>query len=92
MTTTDPTGTVGSPATTGLRDGKGYLAALRDDREIYVDGERVDDVTTHAAFAPAAHTVAELYDLAAAPDSDMRAIDPETGAETNRIYLTPRST
>ncbi|MDD7942835.1 4-hydroxyphenylacetate 3-hydroxylase N-terminal domain-containing protein [Actinomycetospora lutea] len=93
MTTSEPsTSSARMPAATGLRDGKAFLAALRDDREVYVDGERVDDVSTDPAFAPAAHTVAELYDLAAAPASDMRAIDPETGAETNRIYLTPRST
>lgn len=88
MTTT---GTGAAGAATGLRDGKSYLAALRDRREVYVDGRRVEDVTTHPAFAPAARTLAELYDLAADPASDMRAIDPETGVETNRIYLTPRS-
>ncbi|MFC5141299.1 4-hydroxyphenylacetate 3-hydroxylase family protein [Actinomycetospora rhizophila] len=88
MTTTEP-GATG--AATGLRGGKSYLAALRDGRDVYVDGHRVDDVTVHPAFGPAARTVAELYDLAADPASDMRAIDPQSGTETNRIYLTPRS-
>lgn len=84
MTTTAAT-------TTGMRSGKDYLAALRDDREIHLDGRRVDDVTDHPAFAPVARTVAELFDVAADPASDMRATCAETGTETNRMYLPPRS-
>ncbi|HEV7757073.1 MAG TPA: 4-hydroxyphenylacetate 3-hydroxylase N-terminal domain-containing protein, partial [Mycobacteriales bacterium] len=34
-----------------MRTGAEYLAALKDDREIYVDGERVRDVASHPAFA-----------------------------------------
>jgi hypothetical protein len=30
--------------------GAEYLASLRDGREVYIYGERVDDVTTHSAF------------------------------------------
>ncbi len=42
--------------------GKEYLESLRDGREIYIYGERVDDVTTHPAFRNAARTIARLYD------------------------------
>jgi 4-hydroxyphenylacetate 3-monooxygenase len=42
--------------------GEEYLASLRDGRTIYLDGERVTDVTTHPAFRNAAHSVARLYD------------------------------
>jgi aromatic ring hydroxylase len=48
-----------------MRTGVHYLESLRDGREIYVDGERVGDVTKHPAFAAAARTIAGLYDLAA---------------------------
>ena len=50
-----------------MRTGTDYLAALKDDREIYIDGQRVRDVASHPAFAPIAATVAELFDLAADP-------------------------
>ena len=36
--------------------------SLRDDREIYIYGERVKDVTTHPAFRNTARMVARLYD------------------------------
>ena len=42
--------------------GKEYLESLRDDREVYIYGERVKDVTTHPAFRNAARTIAKLYD------------------------------
>jgi 4-hydroxyphenylacetate 3-monooxygenase len=42
--------------------GKEYLESLRDEREVYIYGERVADVTTHPAFRNAARTMAKLYD------------------------------
>ncbi len=42
--------------------GAEYLESLRDDREVYVYGERVKDVTAHPAFRNAARSIAKLYD------------------------------
>ena len=42
--------------------GKEYLESLRDEREVYIYGERVNDVTTHPAFRNAARSIARLYD------------------------------
>src|SRR5215475_1304651 len=42
--------------------GSEYLESLRDGREIYIYGERVDDVTTHPAFRNAVRSIAKLYD------------------------------
>src|SRR5690606_23570605 len=42
--------------------GEEYLESLRDGRNIYFDGERVDDVPSHPAFRNAARSVARLYD------------------------------
>src|SRR6476660_5214866 len=53
----DAIGAKGRPFT-----GAEYLASLRDGREVYVYGERVDDVTTHPAFRNAARSIARLYD------------------------------
>jgi 4-hydroxyphenylacetate 3-monooxygenase len=42
--------------------GKEYLRSLRDGRHVYINGARVDDVTTHPAFRNAARSIARLYD------------------------------
>ena len=42
--------------------GAEYLDSLRDDRTVFIYGERVKDVTTHPAFRNTARMVARLYD------------------------------
>ncbi|AJF67355.1 4-hydroxyphenylacetate 3-hydroxylase family protein [Streptomyces vietnamensis] len=49
------------------RSGQEYLEGLRDGREIWLDGERVKDVTAHPAFRASAASFAGLYDLADDP-------------------------
>jgi 4-hydroxyphenylacetate 3-monooxygenase len=50
-----------------MRTGAEYRAALDDGRSVILDGERVDRVAEHPAFAGAIDTVAHLYDVAADP-------------------------
>ena len=47
----------------GIRTGAHISTSLRDDRQIWIDGERVTDVAADRRFAGAAHSVAELYDM-----------------------------
>src|SRR6202042_2602074 len=47
-----------------IRTGDDYRAGLRDGREIWIDGERVADVTAHPAFKPIVDAKARMYDLA----------------------------
>jgi aromatic ring hydroxylase len=44
------------------RTGAEYLAGLRDGREVWLAGRRVEDVLAEPVLAAAAHTVARLYD------------------------------
>ncbi|MGI5170929.1 4-hydroxyphenylacetate 3-hydroxylase family protein [Spirillospora sp. CA-253888] len=74
-----------------MRSGSAYLDSLKDSRHVYVDGAPVQDVAHHPAFAPIARTIAGLFDLAADPASGMVRTDPESGAEVNRLFTTPRS-
>jgi len=74
-----------------MRTGADYLAALKDDREIYVDGERVHDVVSHPAFAGITRTVAAMYDYAADPANGMTYTAPETGRPANKVFMIPRS-
>jgi aromatic ring hydroxylase len=53
---------IGKVRFTRPMNGNEYLDSLRDDREIYIYGERVKDVTTHPAFRNTARMVARLYD------------------------------
>lgn len=42
--------------------GKEYLESLKDNREVWINGEKVKDVTTHPAFRNSARSIAQLYD------------------------------
>ena len=65
-----------------MRTGAEYLRSLNDGRQVFVDGEKVKDVTTHPAFREAARSIARLYDIAAAPENRERMTftSPKTGA------------
>ena len=47
-----------------LRTGKDYIESLRNGREVWIDGEQVQDVPAHPAFAPVVNVRARIYDLA----------------------------
>jgi len=47
-----------------VHTGEQYHASIRDGREVHINGERVKDVTTHAAFKPLADIRVRAYDMA----------------------------
>jgi 4-hydroxyphenylacetate 3-monooxygenase len=47
-----------------LRTGDQYRESIRDGREVWIDGERVADVTRHPAFKPIVDARARMYDMA----------------------------
>ena len=70
-------------------NGKEYIESLRDDREIYIYGERVKDVTTHPAFRNSVQSIAMLYDaLHADSTKDILTCKTDTGSEgyTHRFF------
>lgn len=78
----------------GARNGSQYLEGLRArPREVWVRGQRVDDVASHPAFEkPAAH-IARLYDM----QHDPRYRDvltypsPSTGAPVGTAFMMART-
>ena len=46
-----------------IRTGQEYLASLRDGREVYINGTRVKDVSTHPMFKPLVDIRARIYDM-----------------------------
>jgi 4-hydroxyphenylacetate 3-monooxygenase len=74
--------------------GQEYLESLRDGREIWLYGERVDDVTTHPAFRNTARMVARLYDALHDPATNgvlTTATDTGSGGATHRFFRVPMS-
>src|SRR5713101_3254906 len=76
-----------------MRSGDAYVASLRDGRSVYLDGERIDDVTKHPAFVEPIRRIAETYDRAkaAAGEPALTFADPATGARHSNMWLVPRS-
>jgi 4-hydroxyphenylacetate 3-monooxygenase len=64
-----------------IRTGDEYRESIRDGREVWINGERVKDVTTHPAFKPIVDVRAHIYDMAhdAETQEAMSYVDPETG-------------
>ena len=62
-----------------MRRGADYVAGLRDGRAVFLDGERVADVTSHPAFAEPIRRVAERYDAAREAPEITTCVDPASG-------------
>ncbi|PLT29840.1 4-hydroxyphenylacetate 3-hydroxylase family protein [Peribacillus deserti] len=73
-----------------VRTGAQYLESIKDNRCVYIGGERVENVTTHPAFKGISQTVASLYDIAADEKQNMSYIT-EDGTIANKIYMIPKS-
>ena len=73
--------------------GARYIESLKDGREVWIDGERVEDVTVHPAFKDMIDELARVYDLQNSPKyrDEMTFVEPETGVRTSVSWLLPRS-
>ncbi len=74
--------------------GAEYIQSLRDGRCVYIDGERVPDVTTHPAFRNAVRSIARLYDALHDPkqkDALTCPTDTGSGGYTHRFFRVQRS-
>ena len=76
-----------------MRRGDDYVASLRDGRDVYLDGERVKDVTTHPAFAAAIGRIRDTYERARSDEARevTTCVDPGTGERMGAMWLIPRS-
>lgn len=63
-----------------IRGGEQVMQSLRDGRQLFIDGDRVGDVTTDPRFAAAAQSLAQLYEM----QHDLALIDRMT-------FLSPTS-
>jgi len=74
-----------------LRTGAQYRDSLKDGRNIWINGERVKDVTQHPAFKPIVDIRARIYDLAheKATKPIMSYRDAKSGEENCIGYKLP---
>jgi 4-hydroxyphenylacetate 3-monooxygenase len=75
------------------KTGADHVASLRDDRAVYLDGERVADVTAHPAFRNAVRSAAALYDFQARPENLelMTFVADGANRRINRAWQMPRN-
>jgi 4-hydroxyphenylacetate 3-monooxygenase len=77
----------------GIRTGRELLESLRDDRRIFIDGERIGDVTIDPRLAAAAQSLAELYQMQHDPSliDRMTFRSPISGEPVGMSFIEPRS-
>ena len=74
--------------------GAEYIESLKDGREVYIDGERVADVTAHPAFRNSVRSLARLYDALHDPQTkDVLTAPTDTGSGgfTHKYFRVARS-
>ncbi|KQW20541.1 4-hydroxyphenylacetate 3-monooxygenase [Afipia sp. Root123D2] len=75
-----------------IKTGAQHIASIRDGREVYLDGQRVSDPTTHPAYRSAIGSIGKMFDFQSAPENrDLMTFETETGTRANRIWELPSS-
>lgn len=75
----------------GARSGSNYLSALkRLKAEIWLGGERVDEVTSHPAFRDCARSIASLYDMQLERVEQM-TFRTDDGGRSGLSFIQPKS-
>lgn len=74
------------------KTGADHLKSLQDGRAVYIDGELVNDVTTHRAFRNSVASASSLYDVQA-ENLDLMTFIPEGGSNrrVSRAWQMPKS-
>jgi 4-hydroxyphenylacetate 3-monooxygenase len=80
------------PTQNEMMTGREYLDSLNDGREVYIYGERVENVCEHRALRNSAYSMSRLYDALHDSSSQevMTAIDSD-GYRTHRYFMPSRS-
>ena len=72
--------------------GKEYLDSLNDDREVWIYGKRVKNITEHPAFRNSARMVARFYDAMHDPArKSILTTETEWGGYTHRYFRAPKT-
>src|SRR3712207_3144960 len=78
--------------TTGARTGDQFLAGLRgDDREIWLEGEKITDPSAHPKLEGAARSLARLFDRQHQEPEAFLMESPDTGQQVSVTHVQPKS-
>ena len=73
-----------------LLTGSDYRDSLRDGRQVWISGEKIDDVTTHPALRGMVDAVARIYDMHHDPEfRDLMTYELPEGGRGARTYQVP---
>lgn len=74
------------------KTGADYIKALKKAKNnVYIHGERVDDVTEHPAFKNVIKSMADLYDLQYEKQDKMLYTSPTSGDKVGMTFLQPKT-
>ncbi|WP_404454578.1 4-hydroxyphenylacetate 3-monooxygenase, oxygenase component [Virgibacillus necropolis] len=74
------------------KTGQEYINRLKKaNNNVYIHGERVDDVTTHPAFKNVVKSMAHLYDLQYEKKGSMLYTSPTSGDQVGMTFLQPKT-
>ncbi|MFE4141816.1 4-hydroxyphenylacetate 3-hydroxylase N-terminal domain-containing protein [Peribacillus sp. YIM B13472] len=70
-----------------MMNGKEYLESLRDGRTVFLNGDKVDDVTTHQSYRNSARSIAQLYDALHDPvTARVLTVKTDEGHTTHKFF------
>src|SRR6202795_3978983 len=80
------------PSMSICKTGADHIKSLKDGRAVYLDGERIEDVTIHPAFRNSVRSAASLYDFQARPENlELMTFVPDgANRRINRAWQMPR--
>ena len=75
-----------------LKTGAQHIEALRDGRQVFINGAVAGDVTAHPAFRETVRSVARLYDFQSEErNRSLMTCETESGDRASRIWQMPAS-
>ena len=77
-----------------IRTGAEYVQCLQERHpEVYLRGERIDDVTTYPSLRNGVATMAKLYDMQHDAEfrDDMTYVSPSSGESVGASFIIPKS-
>ncbi|MGI9658871.1 MAG: 4-hydroxyphenylacetate 3-hydroxylase N-terminal domain-containing protein [Gaiellaceae bacterium] len=77
---------------TFVKGAEEYLASMRDGRQVFYQGEAIEDVTTHAATGRGVATIADLFEDQRRPETrDLLSYTRDDGARVTASYFLPQT-
>ncbi|MBX3540418.1 MAG: 4-hydroxyphenylacetate 3-monooxygenase [Chelatococcus sp.] len=75
-----------------IKNGQQHVESLRDGRTVFLNGRRIDDVTTAPAFRNAVGSIGKLFDFQSeAANRSLMTFETDSGTRACRVWQLPAS-